>query len=294
MDAITVEQLVLRVGHLPPDFDQEQRMIAADLGIGTAPIARELLLRYLYGRPLVDTIPIGGLYSNAAFYLLEHASGLPFVTALQQEVLPELGIHDVALAATAADARQPNEVPGYDQADVHASQLDYAPNAYGGESVLETGAGSGGLLASAPSIAKLIARYPVRNGDATHLTGREVGTRYGIWDGTSSGATSREDGLDFAFLFNRRATDAARDEIRDAIHAVLNTHGAGLWVQPQHSPVNLTQRWRVRRVPAAADVHTNPGTVTSATQARDRDPGESRRRHGRTVDSSPPLLTNEM
>ena len=234
MDAVTVEQLVLRTSHLPRDFGQEQRMIAANLGVGTAPIARGTLLRYLYGRPLVGTIPVGGLYSNAAFYLLtsivEQASGLPFVTAVQRDVLSELGIHDVALATTAVGARQPDEVPTYDHADVHASQLNYAPdalapNAYGGDFVLETGPGSGGLLASAASIAKLIARYPVRNADATHLTGREVGARYGTWDGTSSGATSRADGLDFAFLFNRRVIDAERDEFRDAIDTVLNAHG---------------------------------------------------------------------
>jgi CubicO group peptidase (beta-lactamase class C family) len=173
------------------------------------------------------------LYSNAAFYLLtsvvEQASGLPFVTAVQRDVLCDLDIHDVALATTAVGARQPSEVPTYDHADVHTSQLNYGPNAlapqaYGGDFVLETGAGSGGLLTSAPSIVKVIARYPVRNGDATHLTGRETGTRYGTWDGTTSGATSRSDGLDFAFLFNKRVTDAEHNEIRDAIHAVLNTH----------------------------------------------------------------------
>lgn len=237
MDAITVGQLVLRVSHLPRDFDQEQRAIAATLGIGTAPIAREALLRYQYGRPLVDTVPTGGLYSNAAFYLLtsvlEQASGLPYVTAVQRDVLDDLGIHDVTLASTAAEARQPEEVPTYDHADIHGSQLDYspdalAPNAYGGDFVLETGAGSGGLLAPAPSIVKLIARYPVYNVDAAHLTGREVATRYGTLDGTSSGATSRADGLDVAFLFNRRVSDAEHDEIRDAIRTVLDTHGGSL------------------------------------------------------------------
>jgi CubicO group peptidase (beta-lactamase class C family) len=237
MDAITVEQLVLRTSHLPRDFDQEHRAIAAKLGIGTAPIDRGLLLRYLYGLALIGAVPAGGLYSNTAFYLLtsvvEQASGLPFVTALQRHVLQELGIHDVEVAATAAGARLPNEVPTYDHADVHASQLDFAPdalapNAYGGDFVLETSAGAGGLLTSAPSLARLIARYPVWNADNLHLTGRELATRYGTLDGTSSGAVSRDDGLDFAFLFNRRVTDGEHDQIRDAIHAVLNANGGAL------------------------------------------------------------------
>jgi CubicO group peptidase (beta-lactamase class C family) len=237
MDAITVEQLVLRTSHMPRDFGPEQRAIAASVGVGTAPIARERLLRYLYGLPLAGAIPVGGLYSNAAFYLLtsvvEQASGLPFTVALERDVLGPLGIHDVAVAATAAGARQPHEVPTYDHADVHASQLDYAPdalapNAYGGSFVLETDTGAGGLVASALTITRVIARYPVWNADTAHLTGRELAVRYGTFDGTSSGAVSRSDGLDFAFLFNRRVSDAEHDEIRDAINAVLDAHGGSL------------------------------------------------------------------
>jgi hypothetical protein len=123
------------------------------------------------------------------------------------------GIHDVAVAATAAGGRQPGEVSTYDHADVHASQLDYAPdalapNAYGGSFVLETDTGAGDLIASAPAIARVIARYPVWIADSAHLTGRELAVRYGTFDGTSGGAVSRGDGLDFAFLFDRRVSDA--------------------------------------------------------------------------------------
>lgn len=237
MDTITVEQLVLRTSALPRDFDQEQRAIAAALGIPGAPIPRAMLLRYLYGKPLVGAIPASGLYSNVAFYLLssviEQASGLPYLAAVQQNVLTPLGIHDVEVAATAAGARARNEVPTYDAADVHASQLDYspdalAPNAYGGDYVTETGVGSGGLISSAGSLATLIGRHPVWNADAAHLTGREVATRYGTLEGSSSGASCRSDGLDFAFLFNRRVTDAEHDEITNAVNAVLNTHGGRL------------------------------------------------------------------
>ncbi|MBF9130159.1 serine hydrolase [Plantactinospora sp. S1510] len=237
VNAITVEQLVLRTSRLPRDFDREQREIAAQLGVPAAPVPLDILLRYLYGLPLAGDVPTGGLYSNTAFQLLtvvvERASGLPFIGALDRYVLAEMDITDVAVGATAVRARQPGEVVGYDHADVHASQLDFAPdalapNAYGGDLVLETAAGSGGLITSAPSIARTIARYPVWNADRTHLTGREVNTRYGATDGTSSGASSRRDGLDFAFLFNRRVSEAERGEIRDAINAVLHTHGRSL------------------------------------------------------------------
>jgi CubicO group peptidase (beta-lactamase class C family) len=237
MDRITVEQLVLRTSHLPRDFDREQREIAGRLGVDAAPIPRRLLLRYLYGLPLVGAIPADGLYSNSAFFLLtsvvEQASGLPFVAALERHVLGELDIHDVEVAATALGARRPDEVATYDDAGAHESQLDLtapaiAPSAYGGDFVLENGEGSGGLMTSAPSIARLVARYPVANANRQHLTGRELATRYGSLPGTASGATSRADGLDFAFLFNRRVADATVNEILHAIHAVLNAHGGAL------------------------------------------------------------------
>jgi CubicO group peptidase (beta-lactamase class C family) len=236
-EAITVEQLVLRTSRLPRDFDREQREIAARLGHTAAPLPRETLIRYLYGLPLIAAVPSGGAYSNTAFYLLtavvERAAGLPYAAALDRYVLRGLEIGDVAVGATEAGAALPGEVAGYDCADLHGSQLDFAadalaPNAYGGDYVLETGAGSGGLVTSAPSIARLIAHHPVWNADRAHLTGREVGTRYGTLEGSSSGARSRRDGLDFAFLFNRRFTDAQHDEIRDAIDAVLTAHGGSL------------------------------------------------------------------
>ena len=236
MDEITVEQLVLRASHLPRDFDREQREIAGTLGVA-APIPRRLLLRYLYRLQLAGAIPPDGLYSNSAFFLLtsvvDQASGLPFVAALERHVLRELDIHDVEVAATALDARQPDEIATYDDAGAHASQLDLAPlamapSAYGGDFVLENGEGSGGLMTSAPSIVRLIARYPVWNADKQHLTGRELATRYGALPGTSTGATSRADGLDVAFLFNRRVTDAERDEIMRSIHTVLTVHGRAL------------------------------------------------------------------
>lgn len=237
MDAITVEQLVLRDSHLPRDLDREQREIAGTLGVDAAPIPGRLLLRYLYGLPLVGAIPPDGLYSNSAFFLLtsvvEQASGLPFAAALERHVLRELDIHDVEVAATALGARQPDEVATYDDDAVHASQFDLAPlalapNAYGGTFVLENGEGSGGLMTSAPSIVRLIARYPVWNADKLHLTGRELATRSGRFAGTSSGATSRADGLDFAFLFNRSVTDAEFNEILHAIHTVLSAHSRAL------------------------------------------------------------------
>ena len=60
------------------------------------------------------------------------------------------------------------------------------------------------------------------------MTGRALATRYGTLDGTISGAVSRGDGLDMAFVFNRRTSDAEHDQITALINNVLNVHGAVL------------------------------------------------------------------
>ena len=237
MDAITVEQLVLRTSRLPRDFDTNDRGVAAKIGAAAAPLPRSQLLQYLRGLPLAATVPAGGLYSNTAFYLLtsvvEQASGFAFIDALWHDVLAPLNIGDVSVGGTAVNTRQPGEVPGYDHADVQASQLDFAPlamapNVYGGAFVIENSAGAGGLVTSASTIARICAFYPVWNGDSGALYGRELATRYGTLDGTSSGAQSRGDGLDLAFVFNRRVSDGEHDAIRDAIGAVLDTYGGSL------------------------------------------------------------------
>jgi hypothetical protein len=61
MNNVTLQQIVLRMSRLPRDFAGNQRDIAASLGVGTAPISREQLLRYLYGGTLQTMIPVGGL-----------------------------------------------------------------------------------------------------------------------------------------------------------------------------------------------------------------------------------------
>jgi CubicO group peptidase (beta-lactamase class C family) len=180
---------------LARDFDQDLRGIAASIGRSTTPTLDELI-RYLYRQPLASTPGTAELYSNTAFFLLTavvaKASGRPFIDEVRDGLLKALGIDDVFLAATAAGAYRAGEVAGYDHPGVKASQLDLradvlAPNAYGGDFVLETGPGAGGLLASAPSLARFIADHPVWNGSSAHLTGRELATRYGTLDGTISG-----------------------------------------------------------------------------------------------------------
>jgi hypothetical protein len=72
-------------------------------------------------------------------------------------------------------------------------------------------------------VARFIATHAVWN-----VGGRELATRYGTLDGTTSGAVSRGDGLDLGYAFNRRVTDAEHDQITAGINGYLDAYGARL------------------------------------------------------------------
>jgi CubicO group peptidase (beta-lactamase class C family) len=229
---ITVRQLATQMSGLRRDFGTDLRTMAAALGRATTP-TRDDTVRYLFGEPL-DHAPGTGaqLYSNSAVVVLtsvvERAAGRSLTDYLSATVLSPLGITDIFVAGTAFGARLPGEVPTYDSPTVGDSLVDLSPGAveaaaYGGQFVLEIGEGAGGLLTSTGSVARTIGSHAVWD------TGpRVLATRHGAFDGTCTGASSRADGLDFAYAFNRRVSDAVHDSITQAIHAVLNRHGAGL------------------------------------------------------------------
>jgi CubicO group peptidase (beta-lactamase class C family) len=231
--SITVQQLVLRRSGLQQAWDggNDLRSIASKLGIVTTP-TRDQLVRYMYGEPLAFPPGTAEHYSNIAFTVLtsvvEKASGRSYLDYLRREILQPMGIADVHVAAT-AHAGIASEVPGYDHPGIGLSVLQpttqvWEPVSYGGDFTLENGEGSGGLISSAPTIARFIATHPVWNEDAAHLTDRELATRYGKLDGTTSGAMARPDGLDIGYVFNRRVTDAEHDQIT----ADIDTHGGAL------------------------------------------------------------------
>jgi len=226
--SITVKQLVCRRSGLQRDFGRDMRGIAARLGIATTP-SRDQLVRYLYGEPLAAPPGSDDLYSNSAFTVLtsviERAAGSSFVDLLVAGVCGPMGIRDISLAATAAGARRVGEVRTYDNPGIALSQLQpsavvMAPNAYGGDHVLENGEGAGGLMTSASSVARFIGSHAVWD-----VGRRQPGTRHGTLEGSCAGAVSRPDGLDVGYLFNRRVTDAEHDGITAALNSVVDQHG---------------------------------------------------------------------
>ena len=134
------------------------------------------------------------MYSNSAFTLLtsviERAAGFNFVDMLAFEVCGPMGINDVAVARTAAGARVAGEVATYDSAGIALSWLQPSVNvmaskAYGGDFVLENGEGAGGLMISAPSIAKFIGSH-----DVWDVGPRAPGTRHGTLEGSCAGPSA--------------------------------------------------------------------------------------------------------
>ena len=229
---ITVEQLVRRTSGLREHWDggNDLRSIAVRLGISTTP-SRDQLVRYMYGEPLAFAPGTSEHYSNIAFTVLtsviEAASGRSYRDYLQSDVLGSMGIADIHVATT-VHASRPGEVAGYDDPGIGLSWLQprarvWEPNAYGGSFTLENGEGSGGLVTSAITIARVIARHAVWD-----VGPRQVAARYGILDGTTAGAVSRGDGLDFGFVFNRRVSSTEHDRIRTAIDRYLDVHGGAL------------------------------------------------------------------
>jgi CubicO group peptidase (beta-lactamase class C family) len=232
IDGVTVRQLLLRASGMRRDVG-DLRAIAARLSTAVVP-TRAQLVAFLHGEPLEfrpspPDPPGEGHYSNAAFTVLtslvEQVSGRPFVDHLRTALLHPEGIGDLAVAATRHGGAQPGEVASYDSPGVSASLLEpgtdrLAPDAHGGAFTLENGEGSGGLLASAPSVARFIARHAVWD-----VGPRQTAARYGEFEGTTAGAVSRGDGLDVAFLFNRRVGDAQHDGIRRAVDEWLDSVG---------------------------------------------------------------------
>lgn len=234
---ITVQQLVLRKSGLRRNWDDgsDPRSIALKLGIATTP-TRDQLVRYMYGEPLVFPPGTAEEYSNIAFTVLtsviEKASNRSYLDFLHHEILQSMEITDVHIATT-IHASIPYEVPSYDDPGIGLSMLQpkekiWEPIAYGGGFTLENGEGSGGLITSTSTIARFIATHPVWNQSAMQLAGRELSTRYGKLEGTTSGAVSRPDGLDFSYAFNRQVTDAEHDQITADINRYLDIFGGGL------------------------------------------------------------------
>jgi len=227
IDQITVGQLAVRRSGLDRDFGVDFRTIAGALRQNFTP-SRDQLVAFLYGQPMFARPGAVDHYSNSAFTMLtsiiEKASGRRFIDYLRDDILHPLHLDDVRVGVTAANGRIAHEVSTYDDNGFSPSQVDMAadavaPNAYGGQFVLENGEGAGGLVMSTATVARFLATHAVWD-----IGPRQVATRYGDLPGTGAAAVSRSDGIDFAYAFNRLVDTVHHDAVVGQIHAILDRH----------------------------------------------------------------------
>jgi CubicO group peptidase (beta-lactamase class C family) len=211
INQITVQQLVEHKGgwdrgvsRFDPVF--ASRSISKKFGLHTFP-SKQQVAHYMYGEPLQFSPGSKSVYSNIGYVLLglvvERASGQSFTDFVRQSILAPLGVTDVFLALTLKTQRHAGEVfyedRGIGLTAVEPDSNALVPSAYGGF-ITETMDAGGGLIASAPAVARFVHSHAVWG-----VGGRSPGAaRTGTMAGTRTRAGSRPNGYDYAFLFNTR------------------------------------------------------------------------------------------
>jgi CubicO group peptidase (beta-lactamase class C family) len=220
-DTITVQQLLDHEGgyndgtnsSLPAAFDPTYNMRVIGLAVGHTTSKLDIA-KYMYGQPLQYTPGTNSAYSNYGYLLLsavvEHVTGLPYFTYVQQEVLAPLGITEVLLSSTEAQQRDPNEAICEDQGlggdPINLASNLLIPAVYGGDGeIKEVGAACAGTAASATALTQFIHTNLVwGNGPRPPNNGNWLLGRTGSTPGSSTEAVSMSGGIDWAYVLNTR------------------------------------------------------------------------------------------
>ncbi len=210
--AITVKHLLHNRGgwdssKVSPELSDKAREIARSLGKHVPLTARELVAA-MYGEPLQFAPGSEDHYSNFGWTLLgviiEQAAGRDYISSVRQWVTDPHQLGEIFPGRTLASFRAPRETiydaPGMGTSYFNIDHDVQLPVAYGGGFCLEMGPGTTGVVASATTVMKLISRYAVWG----YGTRAANFARSGSATGSSSFASSRDDGIDVAFVFNTR------------------------------------------------------------------------------------------
>ena len=201
------------------------RTVAARLGRTTMPSATISSATCTARRPIFlrdRSRSIRTLRSRSSRASSNGHLAVGFWTSCAQKCSRPQGLSEVWVGATTArrQASERGEVrPSGDRPHGSAADDEYVR----AERVRHVRAreqrGQGGLVATAPTVARFITQHAIWDAGP-----RIVATRHGTFDGMTSGARSRPDNLDFAYMFNRRVTDAEHDGITNAIDGYLTSH----------------------------------------------------------------------
>jgi CubicO group peptidase (beta-lactamase class C family) len=236
LKAITVQMLLEHRGGWDSEakfgdpMAQDDRVRKA-LGLKGPPTSRDVI-RYMNGRKLDFDPDSKRIYSNYGFCVLgrviEKASGETYAAAVKRLLEPH-GIKSVAPGRTRIEDRNPAEPfysdPGMWPDVMRGSGLVSAPD---GGFNLEAMDANGGLIGSAPDVAKFCGIYWLsgqrRKEGALDLTA------FGSLPGTWAMARQRPDGVDVVALFNQRfAPDGLKPE---AIEKLLDEAADSIKVWP--------------------------------------------------------------
>ncbi len=243
-ETITIQQLLDHKGgyddtNTGSGFDPTYSMRQIGLSTTSSSSVDKLeIARYMYARSLDFTPGTDYKYSNFGYLLLsivvEHVTNMDFFDYVQRTLLQPAHISEVLLSSTLASQRATNQAIcedeglGLSPTDL-LSQLP-VPAVYGGDGqIKEIAAGCAGIAASATALTQFIHLYAVWGNGPRPANESPLlpSARTGSTPGASSLATSRSDGIDWAYVINTRdwppQTQFMLDDLRTRIDALLNT-----------------------------------------------------------------------
>lgn len=242
-NTITIQQLLDHTGgyddtqtgsHFDPTYSMRQ--IALSLNLGHAANKQDIA-HYMYARPLDFTPGTNNKYSNFGYLLaslvVERVTGSTFFDYVKSKLLQTASITQVEVWPTKASPRPADEVTHEDEglglSALEPSSPLLVPAIYGGDGeIKEVGAACAGLAASAMALTQFIHLHAVwGNGPRPANGGNWTLTRTGSTPGTSTLASSRGDGIDWAYTINTRdwppQTSPTLDGLTQSIVSLLDS-----------------------------------------------------------------------
>jgi CubicO group peptidase (beta-lactamase class C family) len=234
-DSITIQQLLdssagydeVRAG-FNPTFNM--RSIALDLGL-THPVTKLDVARYMYGR-MLDFAPGRDQKDSDYAYLLagivvEHITGATYIDYLNERLLTPVGFSEVKVMSTSPSGRTSDDAivedQGFGLSPIDLRSQSPVPCVYGGNGQInEVGDANYGIGAAAETLAGFIHRHAVC-GNGPRAPGC---SRSGDGPGSSCLASSRTDGVDWAFTINTRdwppSTSSTLTDLQNSINELLD------------------------------------------------------------------------
>lgn len=276
MTLVTVQQILDHTSGLPPNDGNDpmfQSVAIADAFTAAGynapyPASRTRTTQFALGGPLAttpgaqETSPPAScanrVYSNFGYMVLgqvvQNVTGQNYIDVIHQRVvapIPWLPLNEVVYGRTFAEDNDPRE-PWYDSegqlwTNVFDPDGDLVPSAYGGY-YHELHFASGGLVTTTSALVKVADTFYIQLQDFCNAVMGDYGLRTngvppasrrshgGRNRGTSSMLAQRSDGINFAYIFNKRLGDSVFNDPRDNIDGMIDTlagmAGAGTFTWP--------------------------------------------------------------